>query len=237
MGDPGPLATPMVKTVTNAQPSNVYKEKRSKASIADAKNKDFLKFCIEDHIPSNHRDFYENLYHQSLIKDCLTTPDIEDNENHGDKEQKVQMLLYNAENKTVCCKESSVTTLWLLWFLSFFRGKRLYLPLRRNRSPISNNSIMHWYFMVNHKLLLRNQVWKLIACISFLFSNIKTCFSQLHVFSLTTFLHYHSGTTAAILRNKKLKSKQTNHFRIWLIDNWQNCIHNLKTCVFLFFEV
>ena len=75
----------MVKTVTNAQPSsNAYKEKRSKASITDAKNKDFLQFGREAHIPSNHRDFYANFYQQSLIKDCLTKPDIEDHENHDD---------------------------------------------------------------------------------------------------------------------------------------------------------
>ena len=46
-----------VKSVTNAQPSNAYKEKHSKARIADAKNKDFLKLCSEGHIPLNHRDF------------------------------------------------------------------------------------------------------------------------------------------------------------------------------------
>ena len=60
--------------------------KRSKASIADAKNKHLLKLCREGHISSDHSDFYENLHHQLLIKSCLTEPDIEDHEYYDDDE-------------------------------------------------------------------------------------------------------------------------------------------------------
>ena len=63
-----------------------YKEKPSKVSIADAKNKDLLKLCRDGHIPSDHCDFYKNLHHQSLVKDCFTEPDIEDHENYDDDE-------------------------------------------------------------------------------------------------------------------------------------------------------
>ena len=57
-----------VKNVTNAQ-----QQREAKCRRCEVQNS-LIKLYREGHIPFKDCDFYGNLHHESLIKDCLTEP-------------------------------------------------------------------------------------------------------------------------------------------------------------------
>ena len=141
-----------------SQMPSIKVSNKVKPRIADAKYKDLLKLCREGHIPSNHRDFYENRHHQLLIKGCLPVPDIEDRENYDDDEKKAQILFNNAEDKTLYNKKIFGYNLVIIMILDIPLDVKGCICLCPNRTSNSNNSIMQSYFIVNHKPLLINEV-------------------------------------------------------------------------------